>query len=264
MSAAVRPMALSPDEKTAYLQVSFHHGFVVFDLKRGRVLDVVALPIADDVPPREQYLLDWAHHGLGINPQGTKLCAAGTMSDYAAIVATDTFSRDIVSRGSKPYWSTTGPDGEHCWVSYSGDDEVVVLDYGSEREIARIPVGDHPQRIRAGAVRRSLLADLPPPPGTQDDRRGGDRDGSPEEKDPEAGRSPEGNGSPGAGEQGTAGPGDGSSGDPSVGAAAGTGTAADGGRLPFTGLGLGLVVLAGAALALGGGFMLRRNRQGAG
>ena len=164
MEAAVRPMALSPDEKTAYLQISFHHGFVVFDLERGRVLDVVALPVAPDVPPREEYLLDSAHHGLGINDAGTKLCAAGTMSDYAAIVRRRSLRHKIVSRGAKPYWSTTGPEGDTCWVSYSGDDEVAVLDYKSEREIARFPVGDHPQRIRAGAIKRSVLGELPAAP----------------------------------------------------------------------------------------------------
>ena len=34
LSSAVRPVALSPDERTAYLQVSFLHGFVEFRLDR--------------------------------------------------------------------------------------------------------------------------------------------------------------------------------------------------------------------------------------
>ncbi|MDQ3607720.1 MAG: hypothetical protein M3459_02295, partial [Actinomycetota bacterium] len=111
--------------------------------------------------PREQYLLDSAHHGLAMNPEGTKLCAAGTVSDYAAIVSRESFAFTIPSRGSKPYWSTNGPDGRSCWVSYSGDDEVAVIDYETEREVARLPVGFHPQRVRAAAVAEDLLAGLP-------------------------------------------------------------------------------------------------------
>ena len=106
MSSAVRPMALSPDERFLYFQVSFFHGFVEYDFAQDRVTRVANLP--NEVPemPREQYLLDSAHHGISMNPEGTRLCVAGTMSDYAAVVARDTFAYKQIHGGTKPYWVT--------------------------------------------------------------------------------------------------------------------------------------------------------------
>ncbi len=160
-SSAVRPMAIAPDEKTVYMQVSFHHGFVEFDVERGEVTRVAELPISEAAQElqREQYVLDSAHHGLAINGEGTRLCAAGTVSDYAAIVDVDDFDFEIASEGSKPYWSTSGADGTTCWVSYSGSDEIAVIDYATAQEITRVPVGDHPQRIRVGVIRDDIVAD---------------------------------------------------------------------------------------------------------
>jgi DNA-binding beta-propeller fold protein YncE len=159
MSSAVRPMALSPDERFLYFQVSFFHGFVEYDLQADRVLRLASLPMSDEAAqtPREEYLLDSAHHGLSMNPEGTKLCAAGTMSDYAAIVRRDSFAYTIVPVGKKPYWSTNSGDGRYCFVSVSGEDAVSVISYADEREVARVPVGDHPQRMRMGKLRTSLF-----------------------------------------------------------------------------------------------------------
>jgi YVTN family beta-propeller protein len=159
MSSAVRPMALSPDERFVYFQVSFFHGFVEYDLQQDRVTRVAKLPLSDksEGVPREQYLLDSAHHGLAINPQGTKLCAAATMSDYIAIVHRDDFSYKLGSHGTKPYWVTNSGDGRYCFVSYSGDDAIVAIDYDTEAEVARVPVGDHPQRMRMGVVKVGSL-----------------------------------------------------------------------------------------------------------
>jgi YVTN family beta-propeller protein len=173
MSSAVRPMALSPDERYVYFQVSFHHGFVEFDLEQERVLRVAHLPVSEEAArtPPELYLLDSAHHGLAMNPRGTKLCVAGTMSDYGAIVSRTDFSHKLFDVGKKPYWATTGPIGRHCWLSSSGDDQVVVLDYPTERQIATVPVGDHPQRVRAGAVQLAYLSALPLAPGARDSLR---------------------------------------------------------------------------------------------
>src|SRR3954470_2240231 len=159
MSAAVRPMALSPDERWLYFQVSFFHGFVEYDLQQDRVTRLANLPLSQKAAgmQREEYLLDSAHHGLSMSPQGDKLCAAGTMSDYAAIVHRDDFSYRIAAHGQKPYWSTNSADGRYCFVSFSGDDEVGAISYAKEKEVARVTVGDHPQRMRMGVIRTKFL-----------------------------------------------------------------------------------------------------------
>jgi YVTN family beta-propeller protein len=157
MSSAVRPMAVAPDERYVYLQVSFFHGFVEFDTLRGKVRRLAHLPDRTNGLPREQYVLDSAHHGLAMNERGTKLCAAGTMDNYAAIVNRKTFRHKIINVGEKPYWSTNGPDGDQCWVSVSGDDKVVVIDYKTAKPLATVRVGDHPQRVRSGYLSRAAL-----------------------------------------------------------------------------------------------------------
>jgi DNA-binding beta-propeller fold protein YncE len=160
MSSAVRPMALSRNERFVYFQVSFLHGFVEYDLRRDRVARLASLPLRGRAPglPRTEYLLDSAHHGLAINPKGTKLCAAGTMSDYAAIVRRRTLEpQRIVHVGRTPYWSATSADGRYCFVSVAGADRVAVISFKTARKVARIKVGDHPQRMRTGTVRRRAL-----------------------------------------------------------------------------------------------------------
>jgi DNA-binding beta-propeller fold protein YncE len=159
MSSAVRPMAISNNEHKVYLQVSFFHGFVEYDLVHDRVTRVATLPISEEAQQlsREQYLLDSAHHGIALSGDGKRLCVAGTMSDYAAIVSRRTFRYTLIEAGEKPYWSTTSADGRRCYVSWSGTDQISVISYRKRKEIARIDVGDHPQRIRTGTVRKSWI-----------------------------------------------------------------------------------------------------------
>jgi DNA-binding beta-propeller fold protein YncE len=161
MSSAVRPMALSPDERYVYFQVSFFHGFVEYDLLTDRVLRVANLPDFYG-GPRETYLLDSAHHGIAMNGGGTRLCVAGTMSDYAAMVNRNDFGYQLIQKpdGAKPYWSTNSTDGKHCFVSWSGLDSISALSYKDRSEVASIDVGDHPQRIRTGVVRNDWVKSL--------------------------------------------------------------------------------------------------------
>jgi YVTN family beta-propeller protein len=165
MSAAVRPIALAPDEKWLYFQVSFLHGFVEFDLEAERVTRLAHLPLSDATPKRrEDYILDSAHHGIAMNGAGTKLCVAGTSSNYAAIVHRDDFSYRIHPLGARTYWSTTSADGRYCYVSVAGDNTMSIISYATEEEVARVPVGYHPQRARTANVSTEIFG-APPPAG---------------------------------------------------------------------------------------------------
>jgi hypothetical protein len=161
-STAVRPMTLSPDDRTFYFQLSFLHGFVEMDRASGEITRVRRLPNLVPDMPREQYLLDSAHHGIAMNPAGTKLCVAGTMSDYATVVDARSFHRGplLKKKDGKPYWVTQSWDGRYCYISWSGTDEVAKISYRTGRIVQTVPVGDHPQRVRNGWVRTDLVPTL--------------------------------------------------------------------------------------------------------
>ncbi len=159
MSSAVRPMAFSPDERYLYLQVSFFHGFIEYDLLQDKVTRVAHLPLSEETQKlkRKDYVLDSAHHGIAMSGDGKKLCVAGTMSNYAAIVNRETFAAKIHPLGARTYWATSSRDGKYCYVSVAGDDTLSVISYDSEEEVARIPVGYHPQRARTGYLLDELF-----------------------------------------------------------------------------------------------------------
>jgi DNA-binding beta-propeller fold protein YncE len=158
MSSAVRPTAISPDERFMYFQVSFFHGFAEYDFAQDAVTRVADLPIKNPDQPREEYLLDSAHHGIAINDAGTDICVAGTMSDLRGDrLASRLPGLRHASPGREALLATTSDDGRHCFVSWSGTDAVSAISYDERREVARIDVGDHPQRVRTGVVRRDWV-----------------------------------------------------------------------------------------------------------
>lgn len=149
--AGVRPYQILGDNRTAYIQLSFFHGFIEFDLQTEQVLRTVNLPLSEEAQQMEHsdYPLDSAHHGLAMNEDETKICDAATVSDYVAIVDRSTLTVDgIVHGGDMPYWATPSADGEYCFVANSKSDDVSVVSFHHPEEVARLPVGDHPQRMR--------------------------------------------------------------------------------------------------------------------
>ncbi|MEU3858794.1 YncE family protein [Streptomyces sp. NPDC028722] len=153
-SDAVRPAVFSPDESKLYFQVSFFNGFLEYDIATDRITRVKTLPknpaTSED---RTTWVNDSRHHGLSMNPEGTKLCVAGTMDDYATVVDRATLQEGPLVAASKPYWATVSGDGKDCVISESGADQVTAIDFATGRKVTSVPVGDHPQRVRLGHVR---------------------------------------------------------------------------------------------------------------
>lgn len=161
VSSAVRPLTMSPDARFLYFQLSFFHGFIEMDRRTGAITRVKELPNLVPDLRREQYLLDSAHHGIAMNPRGTKLCVAGTMSDYATVVRRDSFRRGpLLEGGEKPYWVTPSQDGRYCYVSWSGSDTISRISYRTGRIDRTVTVGDHPQRVRNGFIHTPYVAGL--------------------------------------------------------------------------------------------------------
>ncbi|RST10490.1 YncE family protein [Streptomyces sp. WAC05374] len=161
----VRPAVITPDGRTMYAQLSYLNGFIEYDLEAGRTVRTVEMPFsaagaalkADDYPQNS------AHHGMAMNGANDKLCVAGTIDDYTAVVSRPGLTTDgfvHYEPGALPYWSLTAPGGTHCFVTLSNRDEVSVVDYRTAREVARVQVGDFPQRERAGRVAEDALPGL--------------------------------------------------------------------------------------------------------
>jgi DNA-binding beta-propeller fold protein YncE len=153
LSDAVRPVAFTPDESKLYFQVSFFNGFLEYDVATDKITRLKELPknpaTSDD---RTTFVNDSRHHGMSMNPAGTKLCIAGTMDDYATVVDRATLQQGTLVPAVKPYWATVSGDGAACVISEAGADQVTAIDFATGQKLVSVPVGDHPQRVRIGHV----------------------------------------------------------------------------------------------------------------
>ncbi len=153
LSNAVRPAVFSPDFSKLYFQVSYFNGFLEYDVATDAITQVKTLPknpnTSDD---RKTFVNDSRHHGLSMNTDGSKLCVAGTMDDYATVVDRATLQQGPLVTASKPYWATVSGDGRQCVISESGADQITAIDFATGQKVVSVSVGDHPQRVRLGHV----------------------------------------------------------------------------------------------------------------
>jgi DNA-binding beta-propeller fold protein YncE len=153
LSDAVRPAVFTPDESKLYFQVSFFAGLIEYDVATDKITRVKELPQNPATSTdRTTWVNDSRHHGLSMSPDGTKVCVAGTMDDYATIVNRATLAQAELVTASKPYWATVSGDGKDCVISEAGGDQVSAISFATGKRVATVAVGDHPQRVRIGHV----------------------------------------------------------------------------------------------------------------
>lgn len=160
----VRPTIIAPGEATAFIQRSYNRGFAEVSLADGHILrtksDLPTTSTGDALYP-DNLPANSMHHGLSLSGDGTRICNAGTIDNYIAIVNRATFATQKVVGGfSKPYWSQTSLDGNSCLVSNSSGNYVSVISYATGLETKRIAVGNYPQRERLGKIDSSLVSSL--------------------------------------------------------------------------------------------------------
>jgi len=156
---SIRPMSISakPDGSTdkIYIQVSGHHGFVVFDWDTRREVARVTLP---DVPEEERYLSNPNNslgryngapaHGIGVSPDGRTVWSTSRMNSHVYVYSVYPELELLagIPVGTDPDWVTFTPDGRYAYVANAESNNVTAIDMRTYEPVATIPVGDAPKR----------------------------------------------------------------------------------------------------------------------
>jgi YVTN family beta-propeller protein len=151
----VRPFQISSDEKYLFAQLSKLHGFVVVDLASNQVVRTVELPTGGKKLPEptlaaSHYVMN---HGLGISPNGKYLVANGSLIGLTAIYSMpDLQLLGTVPVGREPNWVVFSRDSRYAYVSNRRDNTLSVISIADRKEVARLKVGEFPQRMTATVV----------------------------------------------------------------------------------------------------------------
>jgi DNA-binding beta-propeller fold protein YncE len=161
----LRPFVIAADGTTMYADLSYLNGFIKYDLNSSTTLTTVNQPFSANAANEnpDSYPQNSAHHGIALSGDQTKICDVGTIDDYAKIVdvsSLTTLATVNYPTGSIPYWAATSDDGDYCFVPLSAGNAVSVISYASGQEVARVPVGNFPQRGRLAKVTGAALAGL--------------------------------------------------------------------------------------------------------
>lgn len=147
--------------KRIFVQLGPTNGFSVVDFAQRKEVAFIKVP---DEPKGFGNGCEAISHGIGISPdQKTLWVNSRTANSVFAYSLPDIKLLGHVSlpeqpvpgkpnRGSSPAWITFSPDSKTVYVSSCGIKTVTAVDVQAIKEVARIPVGEMPDRISTLAL----------------------------------------------------------------------------------------------------------------
>ena len=148
MGESVRPFVISADERTAYVQLSRLHGFKVVDLQRRAVSATVHLPPLAPGTPVPEKVGYTVNHGMRMLSDESRLYAAASIADYIAVYSLpDLRLQSQIATGREPAFVKLSLDERFLCIPNRLDNTVSIFSVADESEVARIDVGDYPNRM---------------------------------------------------------------------------------------------------------------------
>ena len=147
--------------KRIFVQLGPTNGFSVVDFAQRKEVAFIKVP---DEPKGFGNGCEAISHGIGISPdQKTLWVNSRTANSVFAYSLPDIKLLGHVSlpeqpvpgkpnRGSSPAWVTFSPDSKTVYISSCGIKTVTAIDTQGMKEVARIPVGEMPDRISTLAL----------------------------------------------------------------------------------------------------------------
>jgi YVTN family beta-propeller protein len=148
---AIRPVAISAkaDGSTdkLFIQVSGHHGFLVFDWDSRAEVTRITQP---DVPPEQRYDSTYngaPAHGIGVSPDGKSVWSTSRMNSHVYVYSLPNLELLAgIPTGTDPDWVTFTPDSKFAYVANAESNTVSAIDMETLQEVTQIPVGESPKR----------------------------------------------------------------------------------------------------------------------
>ena len=167
LDEGVRPMTIEagPDGSTRriYAQLSNLNGFAVIDFAARKEIDRIKLP--DNGFGVAERRMDSPSHGIGVAPDGKTLWVtsisanavyAYSLPDLKLLGHTALPELKLPGRApisAVPNWVTFTPDSKLLYITNAAARSVSVIDTGSLKLIATVPVGEVPKRLNTLVLR---------------------------------------------------------------------------------------------------------------